>query len=336
MKKTLTRILLIGLCLVSSLSQAWAASDGAISLTWENDAFTGTDNNYTNGVGFTWVSGAIDTDNDGLVEQWTDLWSFLPFVADSEYQTYASWSVVQEMNTPDDDTIPNPSEDDQPFSGILYIDSTLYAQKEDWMHLWQLKLGVVGPMSHAEDVQRGFHKVIGANKPHGWDTQLPNEAVVNLTYTVAHLVAAGSVGDSAQWRLVPIGTLGLGNYFTGAGAGVYGEVGWNLVDALGVSALRSGFNVASTVGVKPLAEWSFSFFGGIGAYGVAHYLPLDGTLFRDSRSVDSNPLIGMVSAGFCLRRGTFSLSYSNTFFSETFETERHKTDFGTLGMSWTF
>ena len=191
-------------------------------------------------------------------------------------------------------------------------------------------------MSHAEDVQRGFHKVIGANKPHGWDTQLPNEAVVNLTYTVAHLVAAGSVGDSAQWRLVPIGTLGLGNYFTGAGAGVYGEVGWNLVDALGVSALRSGFNVASTVGVKPLAEWSFSFFGGIGAYGVAHYLPLDGTLFRDSRSVDSNPLIGMVSAGFCLRRGTFSLSYSNTFFSETFETERHKTDFGTLGMSWTF
>ena len=117
MKKTLTRILLIGLCLVSSLSQAWAASDGAISLTWENDAFTGTDNNYTNGVGFTWVSGAIDTDNDGLVEQWTDLWSFLPFVADSEYQTYASWSVVQEMNTPDDDTIPNPSEDDQPFSG---------------------------------------------------------------------------------------------------------------------------------------------------------------------------------------------------------------------------
>lgn len=336
MKTTFIKIAMFGLCLVSSLAPAWASDNAAVSLTWENDAFTGTDNNYTNGVGVTWVSGVIDAYDDGFVSQWTQLWSFLPFIADSEYQNYASWSLVQEMNTPDEDTNPNPNENDQPFSGILYIDSSLYAQKKDWMHVWQLKLGVVGPMSHAEDVQRGIHKLIGASKPQGWDAQMPNEAVINLTYTVAHLAAAGPVGDSAQWRLVPVATLGLGNYFTGAGLGVYGEVGWSLVDALGVNALRSGFNVASAVGVKPSPHWALSFFGGVGAYGVAHYLPLDGTLFHDSPSVDSNPLIGMVSGGFCLRRGTFTLSYSLTFFSESFETERHRTDFGTLGMSWVF
>jgi hypothetical protein len=78
-----------------------------------------------------------------------------------------------------------------------------------------------------------------------------------------------------------------------------------------------------------------SFFGGVGAYGVAHYLPLDGTVFRDSRSVDSKPVIGMGSFGFCLRRETFTLSFARTFFSDTFETQRQGTDFGTVSVSWT-
>jgi len=238
------------------------------------------------------------------------------------------------MNTPDDIRDPHPSEDDQPYSGILYVDSTLYARKGDWTHAWQLKLGVVGPASQADDVQRDFHRVIGADKPRGWHTQLPDEPVVNLTYTVAHLAAAGRVGRSAEWRVVPVATVGVGNYFTGAGAGVYGELGWNLVDALGVSALRSGLNAASTVGVGPQDRWSVSFFGGVGAYGVAHYLPLDGTLFHDSRSVDSKPAIGMGSFGFCVRREGFTLSFARTFFSKTFRSQRDDTDFGTLSVSW--
>ena len=58
------------------------------------------------------------------------------------------------------------------------------------------------------------------------------------------------------------------------------------------AALRSGLNAASTVGVGPVNGWSVAFYGGFGGYGVAHYLPLDGTVFHDSRSVDSEPFIG--------------------------------------------
>jgi hypothetical protein len=238
------------------------------------------------------------------------------------------------MNTPDDISEPNPGADDQPYSGILYVDSILYARKQGWTHAWQLKLGVVGPASQADDVQREWHELVGADKPQGWDTQLPDELVVNLGYTVAHLAAAGHMGESAEWRVVPVATAGLGNYFTGAGVGVYGEVGWNLVDALGITALRSGLNAASTVGAGPMERWSISFFGGTGVYGVARYLPLDGTMFRDSRSVDSEPVIGMASAGFSVRRNGFALGLAHTRFSETFETQRHRMDFGTMGVSW--
>lgn len=334
-KKTIG-LLTLGFLALSASIPVRADNDGALTLTVENDVFTHSDNNYTNGVGIAWVSGAVHPSDDGFVGRWTRLWSFLPFVADDGYTTYAAWSLAQEINTPDDIRDPHPSPDDQPYSGILYLDSTLYARNHEWTHAWQLRLGVVGPASRADDVQRGYHRLIGANKPQGWDTQLPNEPVLNLSYTAAHLAAVGDLGSSAQWRMVPLATASIGNYFTGAGIGVYGEVGWNLVDALGVTALRSGLNTASTVGVGPVNRWSVSFFGGVGAYAVAHFLPLDGTLFHDSRSVQSKPLIGMGSFGLCLRRDRLTLSYARTVFTKTFKTERQGTDFGTVSMSWIY
>ncbi len=333
MSKKAVGLMLFGFLSVSVMTQA---SAGALTFTVENDFFTNSDNNYTNGIGITWVSDAVDTEKDNFVGRWTRFWSFLPHVADSEYKTYASWSLAQEMNTPNDIRDPNPSLDDQPYSGILYVDSTLYAHKRDWTYAWQLKLGVVGPASQADDVQREFHHMIGADKPQGWDTQLPNEPIINVSYSVAHLAAMGRTGESAEWRVVPVATAGIGNYFTGVGIGVYGEVGLNLVDALGITALRSGLNAASTIGVGPQDHWSVSFFGGVGAYGVAYYLPLDGTMFHDSRSVNSEPVIGMGSFGFCVRREQFVLSYALTLFSETFDTQRQGTDFGTVSMSWIF
>jgi hypothetical protein len=317
--------------------QSSASYDGAMTVTLENDTFTNSDNNYTNGIGATWVSNDLETyDSESFVHKWGKFWSFLPFVSDEGYQTYAAWSLAQEMNTPDEDDDPNPPEDDQPYAGILYVDSVLYARKERWAHAWELKLGVVGPASQAEYVQKKFHELIGSEEPMGWDTQLPNEPVINVTLTTAHLLAKGRLADTVEWRIVPVGSLGLGTYFTGAGLGTYVEAGWNLVDALGGTALREGLNAASTAGVGPVDGWSVAFFGGVGGYGVVRYLPLDGTLFRDSRSVDTEPWIGMHSFGFAVRHRSFAVSFAKTFFTDAFETARQNSEFGTLSVSWYF
>jgi hypothetical protein len=308
-----------------------------MTVTVENDTFTGSDNNYTNGLGGTWNSNEIGTyAEESSVRKWADLWSFLPFVADEGYRTYASWTVAQEMHTPDDITDPDPPLDDQPYAGVLYLDSVLYAQRDRTTHAWALKVGVVGPASQAEDVQSWFHDVIGSDEPMGWDKQLPDEVLVNVAYSVAHLWAQGDVGKSAEWRIVPVGTAAVGNYFTGIAGGMYGEIGWNLVDAFGVPALRSGLNAASTIGVGPVEGWSVALFGGFGGYGVAHYLPLDGTLFHDSRSVDSEPLIGTGTVGISVRHRGFVLSLARTYFTDMFETERKSAEFGTLSVSWFF
>jgi lipid A 3-O-deacylase len=324
--------------LFGALRASAADSEEAFTFALENDVFTGSDNNYSNGFGISWVSAPLDTyADDSLLNRWGRLWSFLPFVGDEGYETYASWTFGQEIDTPNDITIPNPSEYDQPYAGILYVDSLLYARKGRWTHAWELKLGVVGPASQADDTQTQLHELIGSDEPMGWHTQLPNEPVINVGYTVAYLAAAGHFGDSAtQWRVVPVGTLSVGNYFTGAGAGVYGEFGWNLVDALGGTALRTGLNAASTVGVGRVPGWSVSFFGGVGGYGVAHFLPLDGTVFRDSRSVETETAIGMGSLGLCVRHEGLVVSLATTYFTDTFKTQQQATEFGTLSVSWNF
>jgi lipid A 3-O-deacylase len=66
-----------------------------MTVTVENDTFTGSDNNYTNGIGATWNSNEINTyDDESFVRRWAEFWSFLPFASDDGYQTYASWSIA--------------------------------------------------------------------------------------------------------------------------------------------------------------------------------------------------------------------------------------------------
>jgi len=335
--RRLALAMLLSLTAVGCATQSTSEYDGALTFALENDTLTGSDNSYTNGVGVTWVSSDLDSyDDDAFVRNWGEFWSFLPFVSDEGYQTYAAWSVAQEMHTPDDLSLMDPPAGDQPYAGVLTVDSLLYARSERWTHAWGLKLGTVGPSSQADDTQKWFHDLIGDQDPEGWDTQLADEPVINVGFTSAYLWKQGSAGGTAEWRLVPVGNASLGTYFTGAGLGLYAEVGWNLVDALGGTALREGLNAASTVGVGPIEGWSVSFFGGIAGHAIAHYLPLDGTVFKYSRSVDTQSFIRNFSAGVAVRRYGFTLSLSATFSTDAFEAQHESAEFGTLSMSWYF
>lgn len=319
------------------MTQSESSDHGALTVTLENDIVAGSDNNYTSGAGVTWNSADLDHyGEDRFVRQWGEAWSFLPFVGDEGYRTYAGWSVVHETHTPDDIELEDPPLDDQPYAGILYVDSLLYARSARWTHAWSLKLGTVGPSSQADEIQERIHDFTGDDEPQGWHTQLPDEPVINMSYTAAHLWKDGRAGESAEWRLIPVGHVGVGNYFTGAGLGLVGEVGWNLADTLGTTALRQGLSLASTVGVGPVDGWSVSFFGGISGHAIAHYLPLDGTVSRDSRSVDTETYVGSASAGLSVRSGGFALSLGGTISTDAFEGQKEDAEFGTLSFSWYF
>ncbi len=311
---------------------------GVFTLTFENDILSGSDNNYSNGLGFSWSTNEVERYPEGsFYRDWAGFWSFLPFIGDEGYQTFISWTVAQEMHTPNDVTDPTPPPGQQPYAGVLYLDSTFHARRERWGHIWNLRTGIVGPSSHAEQIQKELHEIAGSDEPQGWDTQLPDELVLNVSYTTGHLWLQGDWTDSFSWRVLPLGTLAAGPYFTGANLTVYGELGWNLGDALGLSRLRQGLNARSVLGSSLQDGLSLSLYGGAGGWAVAHYLPLDGTVFEDSISVDSNPLIGSVFGGLSLRYKRFVMSVGRTYFSESFDGQvENDAGFGVVSLSWYF
>lgn len=331
----LAAIVVLGVVSAMAAQQARAAGAEAFTATLENDVFTGSDNAYTNGLGLTWVSADVDTySTKSHVRRWADAWRFLPFVGDPEYRTYASWSLAQEMHTPSDITLRDPPRGDQPYAGVLYVDNVLYARNERWSHAWELKLGMSGAASGAAVVQREFHHLIGAHKPRGWRTQVSNEPIFNVGLTSAHLWRHGTWGDHMAWRAIPVADAAIGNYYTGAGAGIYGEVGQHLVDAFGGTSLRGGLNAGSTVGVDPTPRVSWSLFGGVSGHVLSRYLPLDGTAFREGPSVESKRFVGSATAGVSLRRRNLALSFAITCSSPAFIGQTGGAEFGTVSVSW--
>ena len=195
---------------------------------------------------------------------------------------------------------------------------------------------MVGPSSGADESQNSAHDIVGIREALGWDTQLPDEPFVNVGYAADYLWLEGDLGGSASWRLMPTVDAELGTYLTGLGGGIYGEFGWNLPTAFGGRKLFQGFDPALTVGTGPQKGWSLAFYGGLGGYGIAHFLPLDGNVFRDSRSVDSNPWLGVANAGVSFRYKRLAMNAGVTYYTETFETERERVNFGTFEIAWYF
>jgi hypothetical protein len=55
--------------------------------------------------------------------------------------------------------------------------------------------------------------------------------------------------------------------------------------------------------------------------GIAHHLPLDGTVFKDSGSVDAELFVGTTSAGLTRGRGKLVLGLATTYTTMAFETQ---------------
>ena len=160
----LLRSLLLGASI--AIPGAVGAGDTTVILEYENDMFAGDDRWYTNGVRATWISTSRPGRHNDLVR----LVGERSRLVDTERSVSYGFSLGQSMYTPEDITDPDPPVDDRPYGGWLHVSAGFGQLRSSSLTRLSITLGVVGPASLADRTQKEVHRLVGADKPQGWDT----------------------------------------------------------------------------------------------------------------------------------------------------------------------
>ena len=330
-------LLLTGLCLMPGQARASGddASGGACTadeairfrggtIRLENDLFTGTDQNYTNGAAITVVSrdlqGALRPEclpqPIGLYARFIG-WADPGFWRDSGAQS-ASQNVVvrfgQSMYTPEDNARTDLIPEDRPYAGLLYLGLAWnrrvhpQAASYEMLDVRELTLGVIGPWSLAEQFQDRVHRVRGIERFNGWDNQLRNEPAFQMAMERKYKpYTEGAVRPGWSSDVIRSYALRVGNIETAASTGVELRAGWNIPNDFGSYPIRPGAENRPPSGVADLRTTTpqsakapkpgAHVFLNLEAKAVAWDFSLDGNMFRDSHHVSRRPWVAQAAIG---------------------------------------
>ncbi len=317
-----------------------ARDTGVFTVYFENDYFGGTDEHYTNGTKFSWLSG--DLTGWGRTGWRQGLLEALPFINRPGTQKNFGFSLGQNIYTPQDTSLANPNPNDRPYAGWSYVELSFISKTATRADILSIQAGIVGPSSLAEDTQRVVHEWINDSVPRGWDYQLRDEPGVNLVYERRHRWIARGLGDTLGVDFIPHGGFSLGNVQTYANLGGVARLGFNLPSDFGVGLSRGG-----SIGAAPAddndprvavdRDFSLFVFAGADGRAVARDIFLDGNTWKDSRSVDKEPFVADLMAGVGLIAGRWQLTATFVHRTREFETQAEDhSRFGSVTLSVAF
>lgn len=296
-----------------------------ISASWENDVFAGKDGGgYTNGVYFS--VGQRNDPGEGITRSPILTLPLAWMVSDSPTYAYKLHSLGQAMVTPEDITKEIPDPADAPYAGLLYLRSTYVVVKNDFSDHVATLVGVIGPSSGAEQVQKFVHKVVGADQPNGWDYQLKDKFVWQIQRTA---VWRFSTSDSSPFDAVLLADLAGGNLESHAGAGLFLRAGNSLArsySTMGFLSSRISTPVTTTEG------W-YMYLGGTGNY-VHNQILVDGNEFGTSASkgLENYQYSLMTGFTYAWKRASLGISYQSD--TDPSESRTARKNFGAITLSW--
>jgi hypothetical protein len=210
-----------------------------------------------------------------------------------------SVDLQQLLFTPSETQIKPPNPADRPYAAVLTVDANLIHDTDTARSTLGIGLGITGPAALGEEVQNGFHHLIGDTTNKGWSYQLPTQPVVQLlAERVWRLplaeVAVPAVGP-IEFDTLPELTLNLGTFRTYAQAGVEFRVGQGLRSDFGAPRERPGMTGGDAyVTVRPVAWYLFA---GADGQAVGYDATIQGDFIRNSRHVTADPAVGELTAG---------------------------------------
>lgn len=281
-----------------------ARADDTVRFTLleENDSiWSGSDKYYSQGLGFSLLTGDVADEGGGnapfdLLADWG------LFAADGAWRSRRYEILLgQQIFTPEDTGQDNPDPDDRPYAGFFFGGIGLL-QDTDRRRLdhFELVVGIVGPTAFGETVQNDWHQYIGIDEAEGWDHQLHDEPGLMLSYERKWRFLA-PMGNGFGADFIPEAGATLGNVMTYGQLGGVLRFGRNLQADYGPARMRPSLSGTSYFnGDDMVGDFGFYVFAGAQGRAIARNIFLDGNTFRDSRDVDSEPLVADLVGGVSL------------------------------------
>lgn len=282
-----------------------------LQLFIENDAFAGTDRYYTNGIkfGFGAPLGAFQK-----FLQTPSRW-VLDLSSDENADYHFGLFVGQNLYTPRSIRVRAAQPQDRPWAAWLYLGGVAQRVQRDRLDTVEIDLGMVGPAALGKQVQTQWHQLVGAPRPRGWGNQLPNEPAFLVSYVQKRRFGSGNI------ELIPHAGVTLGTVMTLARAGALVRVGRNMT-GFGPDSIEPGGamlqNTRRADGAAARADLEWYGFAGADFRLVAHNIFLDGTMFRDSPSVERRNHVTDLTTGLSLRYKLTRFSLTRILRSEEF------------------
>ncbi len=338
----LSILLSVNLC---CLAEDMSSEDNALSspdynnftLYWENDFFTGTDRDYTNGIKLTWSTPFGELQKSNIPDWSYPVYRILPFIKVDDGTLAFSFSIGQDIYTPHNTESTELINDDRPYAGYTYFTAGFHARRGTQKNTWEVQLGIVGPASYAETIQNAAHDLIGDERAKGWKNQLHNEITIDAIYESQWRVWSSRLFSSFDLDLIPHLGARIGTVNTYMNAGAELRMGWNLPNDFGSCPIRSGCEISPPFSMDGIKSTSLHLFLSTDGKIVAHDIFLDGNNFRDSHSVNKKTVVGEFVCGITWQLSRIKITYSIIFRSKQFDTQlasRH--DYGSLNLSYSF
>jgi len=233
------------------------------------------------------------------------------------------------------------NKNDRPYAGYLTFEVGIHSLGKNRAASFTLALGVVGPLSMAEQVQKFVHNRSVAPVPQGWPHQLRNELAVQVIYENKGRFQLFGTKKGFGFDFIPHVVGGVGNVYTYGSTGFQTRLGWNLPLDFGVPLLRPGGS--SGVGMfsrDPLRTgsdfYAIYLFSAVDGQLVLRNIFLDGNLIRDSHSVKKDLLTWNVQMGFGVKIRYLNINVAYVLWSRLFELQKNRQAYLITNISYSF
>lgn len=320
-------------------------SDWQVLLQLDNDLFSGSDRDYTNGVRIGFVQEIPLGSAEGQrmnkrlrvgSKKLQGRLQSLRIKDDANLRFARGFGVSQLMFTPEDPLALSAPSGERPYAGWLGFEYSLHVKEDNLVNSLTLSVGTTGESSLAQPSQNWVHRNIsGSPLFQGWDSQVPSEVTLNIHFDHKQRFRGPLKFTKGRLEIDGYyeGGLAAGNFRTDAYVGSLARIGYRLPSNFSTPRVQLGsyghqlFSNAKDYGKK------FSAFGfaGVRATAVLHDITLDGPVFRnfDTR-VESKPLVRELLYGVGVRYKKVDLVFSQTVRSDEFTGQTENQEFGSF------